>query len=214
MKPSRIVRIGIIVANNIEDMEFIIPFDIWRRAKFMVETISCEVKNIASLNYTDIKFTTNCKLKHTNLEHYDLLFFPGGPGHTTYFSPPSTAKEFGASKLNTAVRKFYKDDNKWLVAICAAPSYVMSVIEKDWEPDVKFTCYKDPRFIGDYDKLWVDTPVYVDLKKKFITAQAAACSLQLAFLVVELFSGKEEAERLAKSMLYDYVSPLNSETTV
>ncbi|AHC39879.1 hypothetical protein OVS_01290 [Mycoplasma ovis str. Michigan] len=205
---NRIVRIGIIVANRIEDMEFIIPFDIWRRAKYVVETISCEVKNVASLNYTDIKFTSNLRLKLTNLDQYDLLFFPGGPGFRAYFAPPATAKDMGESKLHLAVKKFYKDENKWLVAICAAPAAIMSIIEREWDPDIKFTCYNDPRLIGDYSKLWVDTPIYVDQKKKFITAQAAACSLPLAFLVVELFSGKEEAIRLANSIMYNYVSPL------
>lgn len=210
MDNNRIVRIGILVANQIEDMEFVIPFDIWRRAKYVVETISCEVKNSITLNYTDIKFSASSNLQLTNLDQYDLLFFPGGPGFRSYFSPPATVREVGESKLHLAVRKFYKSEDKWLVAICAAPVAVMSIVEKDWKPDIKFTCYKDPKLIGEYSKLWVDTPVHIDLKKKFITAQAAACSLQLAFLVVEIFSGIEEATRLAKAMLYDYVSPLKT----
>ncbi|CBZ40388.1 Glutamine amidotransferase-domain protein [Mycoplasma suis KI3806] len=207
---SKIVRIGILAANGIEDMEFIIPFDIWRRAKFVVETISCEVKNNATLHYSNMKITTNFKLKLTNLEQYDVLFFPGGPAFRAYLSPPATAKDLSESKLHTTIKKFYKNPDKWLVSICAAPISMLSILERELHPDTKFTCYNDPKLIGDYSKLWIDKPIVIDHERKFITAQAASCATQLAFLVVELFCGREEATKLAKTILYDYVSPLDS----
>lgn len=205
---SKIVKIGILTANNIEDMEFIIPFDIWRRAKFVVETISCEVKNNALLHYSNMKISANFKLKLTNLEQYDLLFFPGGPAFRAYLSPPATFKDLGESKLHTAIKKFYKSPDKWLVSICAAPISLLTILEGELHENFKFTCYNDPKLIGDYSKLWVDKPVVIHQERQFITAQAASCALQLAFLVVELFTSKEEAIKLAKTILYDYVSPL------
>ncbi|CCE66673.1 DJ-1/PfpI family protein [Candidatus Mycoplasma haematominutum] len=208
MSMPKIVRIGVIVAYNMEDMELIVPLDIWRRAKFAVETISCEVKNSASLNYSNLKISTNLKLKLTNLDQYDVLFFPGGPGFKAYFSPPATKKDLNESKLHTTIKKFYKDENKWLVSICAAPAALVTILERELDDKTRFTCYNDIKLTRDYSKLWVNKPIVVDFKNKFITAQAAGCALALAFLVVEIFSSRETALELAKSIHYDYQSPL------
>ncbi|AFO51716.1 glutamine amidotransferase-domain-containing protein [Candidatus Mycoplasma haematolamae str. Purdue] len=204
-----IKRIGILVTNNMEDMEFIIPFDIWKRAKYIVDTISCETKNAASMNYSNIKIAADLNLSLTNLDQYDMLFFPGGPGFRSYLNPPATAREIGEAKLHSTIKKFYKNENKWLVAICAAPIALTTVLEKELEEDFRFTCYNDPKLIGDLSPKWLDQPIHFNEKRKVVTAQAASCATQLAFTIVELFSGMEEAQRIAKSVLYDYQSSIS-----
>lgn len=196
------IRIAVVAANDIEDMEFIIPIDVWRRAKFIVDVIVCEIKNSFNLNYSSLKVSANFNLKHTNFVQYDAIFLPGGPGHKNFLTPASQNKSEGESKLHLALKKFIDDSEKWIIAICASPISVLCILDDKRPKDIKFTAYNDPELIGDFKENWINKKVVID--KNFITAQSAGCSFDLAFSVIEKLTSLEYAKEIATKLQMEY----------
>lgn len=198
------VRIAVICPNNVEDMELIVPIDIWRRAKFMVDVIIYDTKHNVSLGYSTLKVTSPFSIKETNLIQYDAIYMPGGPGSKSYLATSIIEKEEPESRLHSSIKRFYDDPEKWLIALCAAPVYLLCILEQERNQDIKFTCYNDNELIGDFKKNWVNKKVEVDLNKKIISGQNAGCCLDIALATVELLGSKELADSIAKRLFIDY----------
>lgn len=74
------IRVAVICPNNVEDMELIVPIDIWRRAKFVVDVIVYDSKANFNMGYSNLKVFSNFSIKGINLVQYDAIYLPGGPG--------------------------------------------------------------------------------------------------------------------------------------
>lgn len=183
-----------------EDMELIVPVDIWRRAKFIVDVIAYDTKSNFNLNYSNLKVSANFIIRGTNLIQYDAIYLPGGPGYKNYLNPSLIEKGEVESKLHTSVKKFFNDENKWIVALCAAPIAVNNILDE--KSNFKFTCYNNPELIGEFKDRWLNKRVVVD--KQVITGQNAGCSMDIALATIEVLSGIELAQEIAKKLLVDY----------
>ncbi|WP_052663398.1 DJ-1/PfpI family protein [[Mycoplasma] testudinis] len=183
---KRQIRIAAIVATKSEDMELIVPVDLWRRAHFIVDLISIEKKNSVTLsNGTSIKCTQT--IDKTNLKQYNAIFLPGGEGSNKFVLDTKLVDHL----------KIFNEDGRYLLAICAAPAVFSKL---DLLGKHKVTCYpENSSEIGpNLDK----SAKNVVVDGNFITAKAAGSVFEFAFKVIETLASKKEAEIVAKRIFY------------
>ncbi|WP_027124029.1 DJ-1/PfpI family protein [Mycoplasmoides pirum] len=179
------IRIAAMVATGIEDMELIVPVDIWRRSHFVVDLISIEKKNSVLLQRgVSIKCTQT--IDKTNLKQYNAIFLPGGKGYEKFLLEP---------KLIEHLNKF-NETKKWLLGICSSP-IVFS--ELKLLGSAKVACFpEDAKKIKDnYSK----EPIVVS--QNFITAMSAGHVFDFALQVVQTLASKSDATEVAKSIYYN-----------
>lgn len=210
------VRIAVLAANNIEDIELFVPLDIWKRAGYMVDVIVCEVRNGFNLSYSGLKVNGKLNLTAINFSMYDALFLPGGKGYKNFLVPPATAKTFGESPLSAAISQFVLKQ-KLLIGICASPVVFFNLIQLKYDklqeqPQVKtafqkflktrFTAYNSDAILKDLRTNWVDAQICYD--NNLLTAQAAGNAFELAFAAIEKLSSKDKALEIADEINYDW----------
>lgn len=180
--------IAIIVANKCEEMEVIIPIDIWRRAGIAVQVISIEKKKSLILqNGTHI--SCDDILAKENLSKYSAIYLPGGKGCVDFLDPAKCAKLITfLKKASTA-----KID---IFACCAAPTVLhqLGIID-----NIKVTCYPGCQ-LG--LKHHVDQDVVID--KNFITSKASGTTIDFALAVVKKLVSLPKAKEVAKQICYKY----------
>lgn len=75
-------KILVLLANGFEEMEALIPVNVWRRAGFDVQMVSIEYELVVMGSH-DMKVYADCLFEDTNFEDADMIFLPGGiPGVT------------------------------------------------------------------------------------------------------------------------------------
>lgn len=190
------IRIAIIAANESEEIELVVPLDLWRRSGFRVDVISLEKKNTIVLQ-NGLKISCDTTIDRANLNQYNAIYMPGGQGHTRYRIEnwPSKNND-NVTKLYKFINKFNEDENKYLVSMCASP---LVLNELEAIGDRKYTCYPG------YNKL--NTKKYVNqsvvIEDGLITARAPGSAFDLAYAVIETFASKEKVNEL-KNMILDY----------
>lgn len=191
MLPKKIsnIRIAIMVANECEDVEIVAPYDLWKRAGLIIELVSVEKKNTIILQ-SGAKIYCNGILERTNLDQFNAIYLPGGKGHTKF------KEEKYCEKLIKTLKKFAFEKNKWLFAMCAAPSILG---ELDLLGDSKATAY--PGFEKSLGDNFEDKPVVAS--GNIITGKSLSSSIDFALTVIEKLIDKKTANKVAKEILYD-----------
>lgn len=180
--------IAVIVANKCEEMEVIVPIDIWRRAGISVQVISIEKKKSLILQ-NGVHISCDDILAKENLSKYSAIYIPGGKGCVDFLD---VAK---CSKLITFLKKA-SADNVNIFACCAAPTVLnqLGLIDK-----VKVTCYPgyEPGL-----KHFVKQDVVID--KNFITSKASGTTIDFALTVVKKLVSLPKAKAVAQEICYKY----------
>lgn len=177
-------KIIVHLANGFEEMEALIPINVWRRAGFDVQTVSIT----AELNVTgshQITVIADYLFEEINYNDADMLFLPGGmPGTTNLDNHIGLRKQI----------IIFSEQGKTLGAICAAPSVLgHNMILKG----KKATCY--PGFEKElYEASYTGRSVQTD--GNIITGKGAGVALEFALQIVTHFKGKEFANQLAAKM--------------
>lgn len=175
------MNILVLLPNQVEEIELITPIDIWRRANYSV-TIASIDNNLTTISQQGITIIADKLLKDVELDQMDYLFLPGGSGHELLAN---------SSLVNDVIRYFI-DNNKIIIAICAAPT-----ILTPWLLDKKATCYPELKHkMSQYsdEKVVIDYP--------FITSQGAGTASDLAFSLVSLVDGEEMSIKLQQKTLF------------
>ena len=108
-------KIGIILANEMRDVDLFIPLSIWRKAKIVVDLISIEKKNSVTME-SGVKVGCNSTFDIVNTSQYNALYFPGGPGVERLFSVNWPVKNSGGpNKLFKSLETFRLELNKFLL---------------------------------------------------------------------------------------------------
>ncbi|MBQ0045487.1 MAG: DJ-1/PfpI family protein [Mycoplasma sp.] len=180
--------IAIIVANQCEEMEVIIPADIWRRAGISVQIISIEKKK-SLIMQNGVHISCDDILAKENLSKYSAIYLPGGKGCSSFLDPVQCAK------LVSHLRKA-AGSKIIIMANCAAPTVLnqLGIID-----NVKVTCYPG------YEvglKHHVKDDVVFD--KNFITSKAAGTTIDFALAVIKKFVSPAKAKETAKQICYKY----------
>ena len=181
------VRVAVIVANKSEDIETIVPVDIWRRAGIIVKLISIEKKKSLILS-NGMKISCDDILAKENLSKYNAIYLPGGPGHLKF-------NDIDAPRLISFLNKYGNTSQILYMGICASPEVYGGL---GMLKSVKFTCY--PGYEKNFKKTYVNKDVVVD--KNFITARSAAYAIPFALAAVAKLVNKETAQKVAKEICY------------
>ncbi len=166
----------VFLANGFEIVEATAPIDMLRRAKIEVLTVGIGGKEIESS--CGIKVIANITEKEVNLEDAEMIVLPGGM--------PGTINLGNSDFVKQAIAHC-KQNNKFMAAICAAPSVLgeNGVLE-----GIKATC-----FPGFEDKLigaeYTGNPV--EVVGKIVTARGAGVAVTFGLALVELLKGKQVA---------------------
>ena len=108
-------KIGIVLANELRDVDLFIPLSLWRKAKIMVDLISLEKKNSVMME-SGTKVSCNTTFDVTNMSQYNALYFPGGVGIERFYPENWPIKDHnGPIKLFKTLESFRLDKNKYLL---------------------------------------------------------------------------------------------------
>jgi len=122
------MQILVLLADGFEETEFVVPVDLWRRAGFKVTVASVSgADSVEGLH--GIKVQADVALGKLEPTDFDAVFLPGG-GVGVRNLKASSVVENTICSLN--------DDNKWILAICAAPTVLSKARIL---VDRKVTCY-------------------------------------------------------------------------
>lgn len=178
-------KIAVLIANGSEDIEVVVPVDLWRRAGLRVDLISVEKKKICILSNGN-KISADNIVSKVNLSQYNALYIPGGPGHERIKIE---------KKVVSTLPKFFSDPKKYLLSACAATSIYgeMGFLDK-----VKATGY--PGTEKSYSKNFTNEPATSD--KNFITGKSPGTIFDFSLLAIEKFIGKKERNSLEKEIHY------------
>ena len=174
-------NILVLLANNVEEIELVTPVDLWRRAGYTV-TIASIDNELTVKGQQGITISADTSLAKINTSEFDSIFIPGGAGYQLI--------KDSSLAMNTI--KYFIDNDKTVLAICAAPT-----ILSPWLQDKKATCYPSMKALIPN---WVDQAIVED--KPFITSQGAGTAHQLAFYVIKKISGDSVAHDQIKSTIF------------
>lgn len=177
-------KILVHLANGFEEIEAVIPIDVWRRAGYLVNTVSIE-DGLAVNGSHNITIIADWLFNETSYDDADMIFLPGGM--------PGAANLNAHIGLKEKINQFYMQ-GKYLSAICAAPLVFghSGLLEGK-----KATCY--PGFEKELFGAKV-TGNTIEHDGKIITGKGPGASFALALKVVSLFSGEGKAKELAEKM--------------
>ena len=182
------MKVAEFIVEGFEQIEALTPVDLLRRAGITVDTVSVfDEKNVKSSHNVIIE--TDKNMKDINLDDYDMVILPGGPGTENYEKSELLLKK---------LQEFSKNDKKYTAAICAAPGILARLgILKD-KKAVSF-----PSVESDLEKNGA-----VLLKENVITdgnittSRGAGTAVDFSLRLIEILKGKDEAERIAKQIIY------------
>lgn len=176
-----------LLANGFEEIEAIAPIDILRRCGVKVKTVSVHQSKIVSGSH-GIDFESDEILSKVDLNDGDMIVLPGGG--------------FGVENLDkvsqlTDIIKSYLDNDKYVAAICAAPSLLG---KRGFLKGKKATCY--PGFEKFLDGAILTTETLIK-DGNIITAKAAGVALDFGFLLGSLLAGQKTSDLVRKGIFYD-----------
>ncbi|MCR5154304.1 MAG: DJ-1/PfpI family protein [Lachnospiraceae bacterium] len=179
-------KVYIFMADGTEEVEALTAVDILRRAKLEVVTVSVmKSKNI--LTSHGIKMETDELFGESDYADGDMLVLPGGLAGT---------KNLKAHEKLAMVIKAYEQADKYLAAICAAPSVLgfNGVLEGKCA-----TSY--PGFEEELKGAKLSTERVV-LDGKVITSRGLGTAIDFSLKLVELLKGKETADAISSGIQY------------
>ncbi|MCQ8261143.1 DJ-1/PfpI family protein [Streptococcus suis] len=175
-------KVAVLFAEGFEEIEALVPVDIFRRAGFQCDMIGLSDLKVNGSHAITISVD---KLFNGDLSEYDLIVLPGGmPGSTNLRDDERLIAELQKAVAN----------GKRVAAICAAPI----VLDKAGLLENRnYTCF--PGKENDIQSgIHLTDTVVVD--GQIITSRGAGTSFDFAYKLVELLGG--DGAGLANVMVY------------
>lgn len=172
------------ISNGFEEIEALTIADVCRRAE--IEVIIASIEDIEVLGAHKISINADTLLKDINPDDFDMIVLPGGLPNAFNLADDELLKKF--------LKKF-KNDNKYIGAICAAPYalHKADVLNKE------YTCY--PSF-----EQKIDSSNYIEDKiivkdEKVITSKGPATAMPFALELVKMLKGEEVSTQVKNALL-------------
>ena len=175
-------RVLVVIAPGFEEIETITIVDILRRAGARV-TLGATVKGILK-GSRGIKIEPDDLLDNVLGKDFDLICLPGGQ--------PGTDNLKNDVRIENILKRMQQDE-KFIAAICAAPTVLQKVgILKD----KKYTCH--PSIKSNFDS-YIQDRVVVD--GKIITSQSPGTAMEFSLKLVEILFGLERLKKVNDGVL-------------
>ena len=171
----------IIVTTGLEECEALVVYDLLYRAKIDVELVGTTNEIISSHN---VSFKPHKLLDEINTNEYECLILPGGM--------PGTTNLEANEKVQSLIDEFVKD-NKYVCAICAAPSIL---IHKGLLKNNKFICF--PGFENGLTP--VNEKAFQD--NKFITGKGLGAAFEFSYLIIKNLVSEDKAKEVISKIQY------------
>lgn len=173
------------LADGFEEIEALCPLDLCRRAGIDAKTVSITNKNAVTGSH-GITVLADLNASDT-LEEFDMMVLPGGMPGTTNLGESTLVERC----ILTALEK-----DAYIAAICAAP---MLLGKRGLLRDREAICF--PGFEQYLDGAKISDKKVV-LDGKMLTGAGMGVSHDFGLKIVEIFKGKEVADKLCGSVLY------------
>ena len=178
------MKVVVFFAKGYEEIEALSVVDVLRRGG--VEVVMAGVDGDCIKSGRGIEIKMDQRVETIDYNTVDMLVVPGGvPGVDNLY----------ASKFVVEQLKAFKQANKWIGAICAAPGVLgkLGLLEGE-----SATCYP-----GVEEELKGATVVNerVVVSHKVVTGIGAGASLEFALCLLELLMGSEKKEQVKRGML-------------
>ncbi len=178
--------IYVFLADGFEETEATAPIDLLRRARKNVKTVGVTGKTVVSSH--GIPYVSDIPADDISLDgELEMIVLPGGLQGTKNLEENDT--------VGKAIDFCVKND-RFVSAICAAPTILGKRGLLDGK---KATCYGGmENDLG--GAVYLEVPAVRD--GIFITGRGAGASVDFALLLVEALTSKEEADSLAKKIMF------------
>lgn len=175
----------ILLGNGFEEIEALTPCDLLRRAG--IELALVGVNGIEIVGSHKIVVRADLPLDAVHVESTDMLILPGGLKGVQSILDCRAALEL--------VKRAW-EAGKYVCAICAAPTILAKLGIVGSAPAV---CYPGKETEMGCAEI---RDANVVRHGKLITARAAGASVDFALTLISVLKGAEEAERIAKQIVY------------
>lgn len=173
-----------VIFPGFEEIEFVAPVDIMRRANIKVVISSLNNEKLVT-GRSDLTIQAEVGIDEIDPNEFDLFFLPGGPGVRNIRKN---------SKLTNLIKKFF-DSGKYVAAICAAPLVFHDAgILNNVQHTAHFSTYNE------LTNAIKDKKVVED--KKIITSQGAGTAIDLGLHIVKVLCGEEKSHEIAKAIMF------------
>ena len=174
------------LADGLEEVECLAVVDVLRRSG--IETVLVSVSGKQEITGSHgIRLMADVLFEEADPDQADILFLPGGM--------PGTKNLQAHRGLLGAMEKAARQGRR-IAAICAAPSIFG---HRGYLKGRRATSY--PSFESHLEGAQV-THAPAETDGNVITGRGMGCSIPFALAVVEYLSGKEEADRVADSIVF------------
>ncbi len=177
-------KVYVLLANGFELIEALTPVDVLRRGGIDVKTVSiASEKDVLSAQKVLVKADTT--LKETDIKDGDMVILPGGyPGYV----------KLGNSDEVVELIKFYIANDKFVGAICGAPSIFGN---HNIASGKKITCHSS---VKELMKNYQHEDENVVQDGKLITGMGAGHSLTFAFKLAGVLLDVETINKIKTGM--------------
>ena len=177
-------KVIIAISNGFEEIEAISIIDICRRAN--IEVTIAATENIETIGANNIKIVADCLIDNINSSNFDMIVLPGGLPN---------AFNLAENKKVQSLLKEFKEENKNIGAICAAPY----ALHKADVLNENFTCYpsfeKEIRENGYHE----DDAIVID--GNVITSRGPATAMSFALEIVNILCGEKTYTSVKNGLL-------------
>lgn len=179
-------KIGVFLATGFEECEALLVVDVCRRAGLDLKTVSVTGEKEVTSSH-GVTVTADLLLQDVDFDGLDMIVLPGGM--------PGTKNLEACEPLMEQVDVFY-EKGKCISAICAAPSIFG---HKGFLKGRNATSY--PEFESHLEGAEVSRNS-VEVSDHVTTSRGLGTAIDFGLAIVERYKGKEEAERIAKAIIY------------
>ncbi|WP_455618474.1 DJ-1 family glyoxalase III [Eisenbergiella sp.] len=180
-------RIGIFFAEGYEEIEALTVVDLARRAGLTIDMISVNGDREVTGSH-GISVKMDKIFSEADFDGLDMLVLPGGM--------PGTKNLESCQELMEKLDEFYASKDKYVAAICAAPSIFG---HRGYLKGRRATSFPD--FEGHLEGAEV-THGAAEVDGNVITGRGMGCAIPFGLAIVELFLGKNAADELAEKIVY------------
>ena len=183
-------KVYVFLAEGFEDVEALIPVDVWRRGGLDVVTVSItDFQTVQSAHGVNIEADTT--FEQCDFSDADLLFLPGGmPGASNLFAHKGVCE---------AVKNQHLSGHK-VAAICASPAVVLAPLGV--LDGKRATCY--PGFEEALTKSHY-TGALITVDDNVTTGEGPAAAFPFAYELLGQMTSPQEALQIADGMRFTHL---------
>ncbi|NLA86944.1 MAG: DJ-1/PfpI family protein [Clostridiales bacterium] len=175
----------VLLGTGFEEIEAVAPVDLMRRAKIDVQIVGIGGDLITGRNGITIR--ADVRVEDIELEQMEMIVLPGGAG----------IESIGADTSALNAIKYAYDHQKYIAAICAAPTLLAKLGMLN---GVNAVCYP-----GMEDEMpgarWAGS-VKTVRDGRFVFGQAPGAAIDFGLKLIEALKGEAEARKVNNDIFY------------